>query len=66
MNSFQDLQDKVAEWSDKQFGANRPPSAPMAHLIKEIDEVLDSEYDLSEYADCLMLLLDSARMAGLN
>lgn len=54
------------EWSQKQFGsdADLGPEAPLAHLAKEVLEMMGDPSDLSEYADGLLLLLDSSRRAG--
>jgi hypothetical protein len=64
MRSYQDLQNKIAKWSDKTFGYDRNPCAPLAHLMKEVAETATNYTDIMEYADCMMLILDSARMAG--
>lgn len=61
---IQRLQNDIATWSDKQFGINRPPTAPMNHLAKEVIELIEAPHDRMEYADCMMLLLDAYRMAG--
>lgn len=47
------------------FG-DRPPTAPLHHLKKEIKECIKEPYDLEEYADCFLLLLDALRLAGFN
>lgn len=62
--AIQRLQNEQGLWSDATFGANREPSAPLAHLVKELGELLDAPRDRMEYADCLMLLLDAYRKAG--
>lgn len=36
----------------------------LAHLVKELGELIDDPYDVMEYADCFMLLLDAARVSG--
>jgi hypothetical protein len=64
---FQYFQHELGVWSDNAFGLNRPPTAPLHHLLKEVEELIDKEgKDPEEFADCLMLLLDAARMANLN
>jgi len=63
-SKIQRLQDDLAEWSDTAFGVGRSPSAPIAHLCKEVIELAESPCDVTEAADCLMLLLDINRMAG--
>ncbi len=63
---IQKLQNEIAEWSDATFGSDRPPTRPLHHLAKEIQEVIAKPDDQVEYADCLILLLDAYRMAGGN
>jgi hypothetical protein len=54
------LRDRIAEFSDRVFGKDRPYTAPLHHLKKEVDEVID-DGAIEEYADCLLLLIDSYR-----
>ena len=60
MKTLEDIKNSIAEFSDRKFGANRPYTAPLHHLKKEVDEVIEKG-EISEYADCLLLLLDSFR-----
>lgn len=55
-------------WSQETFGADarRGPIGPLKHLEKEAKEAQDKPDDMSEYADCLLLVLDAARRAGLK
>lgn len=53
------------QWSDKTFG-KRYPIAPLHHLKKEVEELIAEPYDIEEYADGFLLLMDSARMAGFS
>ncbi len=65
-----------AEWSRATFGADaeRGPAGPLKHLAKEAVEALEAwerpQWNLdevrSEFADCLLLLLDASRRAGLS
>lgn len=66
ISDLEKLQRDVGAWSDSVFGAGRHPSACLAHLAKEISELRACAFDEMEYADCLILLIDSARMAGLS
>ncbi len=50
-------------WSDATFG-ERTPIEPLSHLEEEIKEVMAEPGDIMEWADCLLLYLDSARLAG--
>jgi hypothetical protein len=67
-DSLTDLARQAAEWSDATFGtpAERGPIGPLKHLEKEAREAQESPQDPSEYADCLLLLLDAARRAGMT
>ncbi len=64
MKLVEQLQFDIGVWSDKQFGAGRSPKGAIAHLKKEVLELAESPCDVTEAADCLMLLLDANRMAG--
>lgn len=57
-----------AAWSQKTFGADteRGPIGPLKHMLKEVQEVLEKPTDVEEYADLLLLLMDSSRRAGIN
>lgn len=57
-----------AEWSQKAFGPDRErgPAGPLKHLIKEANECLANPADHMEYVDCLFLVFDAARRAGLT
>lgn len=53
-----------AEFSDKAFGKNRGPLGPLNHLKQEVLEVIAEPKNHSEYADCLLLLVDAFRSIG--
>lgn len=55
-----------AEWSQATFGADteRGPLGALRHLEKEAREAQAAPSDVTEYADCLILLLDASRRAG--
>lgn len=61
-----DLIDDQADWSRKTFGPDdvRGPIGPLKHLRKECTEAIQKPYDVKEYGDILILLLDSSRRAG--
>ncbi|MFA7708149.1 MAG: dATP/dGTP pyrophosphohydrolase domain-containing protein [Candidatus Pacearchaeota archaeon] len=76
---LQRLMDSIRQWSDNQFGEGQRNPAIAYHLLKEVPELIEAferyqkscaggNYDriTSEYADCFMLLLDSASHFGLN
>lgn len=59
---------KQAEWSQDVFGpdSDRGPVGALRHLKQEADEAIAAPNDLTEYADCLLLLLDASRRAGFS
>lgn len=63
-----DLWRDHAEWSQATFGADsvRGPTGPLKHLAREVQEALADPTDREEYADLLLLLMDSSRRAGLS
>lgn len=65
-SELQRLQDSIEAWSDPTFGFNRPPASSLHHLLEEVGEVISAPDDRMEWADCMMLFLDSARRAGLT
>lgn len=62
-SSIQHFQDVLGEWSEETFGTS-DPQAPLHHMESEIQEVLNEPYNIEEYSDCFMLLLDALRKAG--
>lgn len=74
---LQTLMIEISDWSDKQFGTIKRNPAIVYHLLKEVQELIDefnSTKNLSdkqqsirmEFADCFMLILDSAHNFGLS
>ena len=57
-----------SEWSQKTFGTDQEcgPLGALLHLEKEAREAQESPDDPSEYADCLLLIIDAARRAGIS
>lgn len=55
-------------WSEPTFGtvAEKGPIGPLKHLIKEAGEAIADPTDVMEYADCLLLVLDASRRAGIT
>lgn len=60
--------DEQAGWSRAVFGSDeeRGPAGPLKHLLKEAQEALDDPSDVIEIIDCLFLVFDAARRAGLT
>jgi hypothetical protein len=58
--NLNDIKNIIAEFSDKTFGADRPYTAPLYKLAEEVQEAIDGG-KMEEYADMLLLILDSFR-----
>lgn len=58
-----DLAADHSAWSQATFGPGGPLGS-LKHLELEAREAQESPGDITEYADCLLLLLDAARRAG--
>ena len=61
--AIQRLQEEQGVWADRMFGG-QTPDGKLAHLKKEVAELIENPYDRMEYADCFILLLDAYRKAG--
>lgn len=66
MSELDILQKEICKWANKQFGGKRKPITTIKHLMKEVIELSESPYDIGEYADCLMLLIEAAGMIGIT
>ena len=66
MNKLEKLLKEQQEFSDKAFGTPeiRNESGALHHLRLEINELIENPDDTSEWADCLLLLIDAARRKG--
>lgn len=64
--TFGDLQQELARWHDDTFGTTDDPRPCIAHLDEEVHELYEAPFDKTEYADCLILLLNAAGIAGLD
>jgi hypothetical protein len=67
-SEFHALAIDQAEWSQATFGPDerRGPIGALKHLEKEAREAQQDPCDPYEFADCLLLVLDAARRAGIN
>lgn len=64
MSNWQILQHDIGEWAAKTF-PHQTVHSKITHLRSELDELDgDPTDDLEEFADCFMLLMDAARLAG--
>ncbi len=75
VDKWQKLADDIRLWSDATFGDGQRNPAIVYHLRKEVDELIEcfevypEKWDDKlgiEFADCMMLLLDSASHAGIS
>ena len=77
--SLQKLMNAVSKWSDETFGEMQRNPAILHHLEKEVKELINavnidndkSTYEnrravREEFADCFLLILDSAKKRGIN
>lgn len=58
--TLQSVSDQISKFSDEIFGKLRPFTAPLHHMKLEVEETIQSG-DEEEFADILLLLLDSYR-----
>jgi len=64
-DQYQQLQDKIARWSNETFGPGEKRLLGMCnHLVMEAAELRNRPDGLSELADVLILLLNIARVNG--
>jgi hypothetical protein len=56
--TLQEVSDNAMAWRKEAFG-ERPFTAPLHHLQKEVKEAIESDGNIMELADCLLLLLDA-------
>lgn len=68
VDPFSRFWDEQSDWSQLTFGPDceRGPIGPLKHLVKEAKEAQDSPTDLSEFVDCLFLVIDATRRAGFS
>lgn len=65
--TLQELQYDINQWLDATFGEGNLRFHPvMSHLREEVEELDESDGDLEEFADCLIILFDAAMTAGFN
>lgn len=57
-----------SEWSQATFGTDqeRGPMGALLHLEQEAREAQECPDDVTEYADCLLLIIDASRRAGIE
>lgn len=62
---WQQLQDDIGAFAEKTFPDASPRSKAL-HLSEEAKEAADNPSDISEWADCMILLSDGARKSGFS
>ena len=60
------IQRMVTDFANEKFGDPENPLPPLHHLKGEVDELIENPIDLLEYADCMILLIQSALKVGYN
>lgn len=66
MSKIEELYAAHKEWSESTFGTEKGPVGPLKHLIAEAEEAIENPSDIMEYVDCLFLVFDSSRRAGID
>jgi hypothetical protein len=66
--TLEEFWNEQAQWSESVFGttAERGPLGPLKHLRKEVEEAIADTGDTIEMIDCLFLVFDACRRAGLS
>lgn len=52
------------EWSERTFGPGMRTKGVVAHIQKELEEILEAPHDLSEWIDVIILGIDGAWRTG--
>jgi len=60
MTKLEDIKNIVAHFSDESFGPERPYTAPLYHLKKEVDSAIQTG-EMEDFVDMQCLLLDGFR-----
>jgi NTP pyrophosphatase (non-canonical NTP hydrolase) len=68
---FQNLQNSIVEWSTATFGDRQTSAIPVLHHLEketaELIEALEKHGNYKEeFADCFMLLIESAKTCGIE
>ena len=60
MTNLEDIKNLIAKFSDETFGDERPYTAPLLHLKKEVETAMQTG-DIEDFVDMLCLMLDAFR-----
>ena len=63
---WQILQDQTTYFANDTFGNTSDPLPPLHHLKEEVDELIEAPGDITEFADCFILLVQAAKRSGFN
>lgn len=66
MDKWKKLQKSWGEWSDSTFGIQETTNNLSKHLMEEVQECANNPEDIFEHVDCLMMVLNKARIHGFN
>lgn len=66
MKQLQELQNKINDWSDKNFGRPSELTGTIEHLKEEVEHLKSNPYDPLALADVLILFLRVADLAGFD
>ena len=68
IDKWRKFQIELNAWQDTVFGHNKETQGRGAieHMKSEAEEIIKDPKDLSEYADCLLLLLNALHCNGYN
>ena len=59
------FQQELGDWAENTF-PGQTVAGKLAHLAREVEEVIANPHDIMEYADCFLLLIDAARLRGIK
>lgn len=63
--TLQDLQTAICKWADRTFGPQTQENR-VKKLLKEVEELQKKRNDKTEICDCMIVLLQVAKGAGMD
>lgn len=60
------LQDEISEWADTVYPSRTATQAMIKLVMEEIPEILQNPTDPLEFADAIILLIDAAKLSGID
>lgn len=64
MKELQELQEKVGEWAEENFGDRQTPEHTAKKLVEVAKDLLEAPYDVIKQADVLLVLLNLSRLSS--